>query len=70
MTVQVADQAVQFIRDLGEIPIGMAAKFGALGVEARDAVLGCNDEFRMLADQRRLPTLDLSVNERRLAKFR
>jgi hypothetical protein len=48
----------------------MAAKFGALGVEARDAVLGCNDEFRMLADQRRLPTLDLSVNERRLAKFR
>jgi hypothetical protein len=54
--VQVANEAVELVGDLGEVLVGAAAEFRALRVEARD-------ELGMLvAQKRRLAPLDFGEN--------
>src|SRR5258706_12450011 len=68
----VADQAVQFVRDLGEVLVGSAAELGAFGFQSCDTfqvLLDVHDSFAVLAQHRGLALLDLSDHNQCVLKI-
>ena len=59
----VADEAVDFVADLGEVLFGAALELGALCLQARDVHFVGDDEVGVFAQQRGLAALDFGDDD-------